>query len=67
MENERYIQIGFTALRDPITGDYLPSVPMYIKAEDAALSDYEKLESNAEKKLALLMRRYIKECQKVRI
>ena len=57
MENERYIQIGFTALRDPITGDYLPSVPMYIKAEDAALSDYEKLESNAEKKLALLMRR----------
>ena len=31
----RYIQIGVTALRTP-GGDFLPSVPLYAKAEDAA-------------------------------
>lgn len=29
-----YIQIGQTALRDPITGDFLPAVPIYVRAED---------------------------------
>ena len=29
-----FIQIGTTALRDPGTGDFLPAVPLYIKAED---------------------------------
>lgn len=29
-----YIQIGVTALRDPATGGFLPSVPLYIRAED---------------------------------
>ena len=29
-----FIQIGMTALRDPATGDFLPSVPLYIRAED---------------------------------
>lgn len=31
-----YIQIGVTALRDPKTGEILPSVPLFIKREDAA-------------------------------
>ena len=31
-----YIQIGVTALRDPATGNFLPSVPMYARREDAA-------------------------------
>lgn len=29
-----YIEIGMTALRDPATGDFLPAVPLYIRAED---------------------------------
>ena len=29
-----YIQIGQTALRDPITGDFMPAVPLYVRAED---------------------------------
>ena len=33
---EEYIQIGVTAMRDPATGGFLPSVPLYIKADDAA-------------------------------
>ena len=30
-----YVQIGQTAARDPITGEFLPAVPLYIRAEDA--------------------------------
>ena len=36
MENEKYIQVGYTALRDPATGDFLPVVPLYIKADGNA-------------------------------
>ena len=34
MAKETYIQIGVTALRTP-AGDFLPSVPLYIKASEA--------------------------------
>lgn len=30
----RFVQVGVTALRDPKTGDFLPSVPLYIKVDD---------------------------------
>ena len=30
-----YLQIGATALRDPITGNFLPSVPLFVRAEDS--------------------------------
>ena len=36
-KKEKYIQVGFTALRDPATGDFLPAVPLYIKAESGAM------------------------------
>lgn len=32
--DERMVQIGVTALRSP-SGEFLPSVPLYIKEEDA--------------------------------
>jgi hypothetical protein len=34
MEVEQYTQIGHTALRDPVTGDYLPSIPLYVRIAD---------------------------------
>ena len=34
MAKENYIQIGVTALRTP-TGDFLPSVPLYVKTTEA--------------------------------
>jgi hypothetical protein len=34
MADEKFIQIGVTALRSP-SGEFLPSIPLYIKAEDA--------------------------------
>ena len=39
---EKYIQVGFTALRGP-DGGYLPAVPLYIKAEGDAPEAEEKL------------------------
>lgn len=29
---EYFVQVGVTALRNPATGEFLPSVPLYIKA-----------------------------------
>ena len=43
MMEENYIQIGVTALRDPGTGDYLPAVPLFIRADDSAAAGEEKL------------------------
>lgn len=58
-----YIQIGITAARDPITGDFLPAVPLYIRAEDAAaappLDDIPVAEVFAAK-----FRQYVKESRK---
>lgn len=34
MAKAHYIQVGVTALRSP-TGDFLPSVPIYIKTNEA--------------------------------
>ena len=59
----KYIQIGVTALRDPMTGELLPAVPMYIQEEDATaaapLDDIPVAEIFAEK-----FRQYKKEARK---
>jgi len=56
-----YIQIGVTALRDPVTGEVLKSVPLYMREED------RRAESPAEVRmdgiigdLALMMVEYAK-------
>jgi hypothetical protein len=33
-QKEQYAQIGVTALRDPVTGEYLPAIPLYARVED---------------------------------
>lgn len=45
-----FVQVGFTALRDPATGDFLPAVPLYIEAteetkasEAAAIKDISRV------------------------
>jgi hypothetical protein len=58
-----YIQIGETAQRDPITGDYLPSVPLYIKADSMTRAQEESLISDIGKLLADRMRRYKAACE----
>ena len=62
-KQEKYIQDGVTALRDPATGDFLPAVPLYIKAEDGAEEAEEKLIEDIGKLLAERIRRYKADCE----
>lgn len=61
--NERYIQVGFTALREPGTGEFLPAVPLYIKAEDGAEEAEQRLVQDLGKLFAERMRRYKEACR----
>lgn len=38
-----FIQVGVTAARDPMTGDFLPAVPLFIEATDAAQKSADSL------------------------
>ena len=60
---EKYIQVGVTALRDPATGEYLPAVPLYIKAEDGAEEAEQKLIDDLGKLLAHRIRAYKDGCR----
>ena len=62
-KQEKYIQVGVTALRDPATGGFLPAVPLYIKAEDGAEDAEEKLIQDIGKLMAERIRRYKAECE----
>ncbi|MBR1565150.1 MAG: hypothetical protein IJ649_00165 [Oscillospiraceae bacterium] len=61
---EKYIQIGVTALRDPGTGDFLPAVPLYVKAEDIAPEAEEKLISDIGNLFARHIKAYKQGCKK---
>lgn len=42
-EPKEYIQVGYTALRRPGTGEFMPAVPLYILADDSAKAAQEQL------------------------
>lgn len=65
MGNDQFIQIGFTALRDPVTKDFLPAVPLYIKAEGGAEEGEQNLISDIGHLLALRMKAYMDGCRKM--
>lgn len=56
---EKYIQVGVTAMRDPVTREFLPAVPLYIKATDAARADEQTLLEDLGKLFAERMRHYV--------
>ena len=60
-----YIQVGVTALRDPVTGEYLPAVPLYIREEDRGKVHGPIPEEDSElgKTLAGLMQEYVDGCK----
>lgn len=41
------IQVGTTAMRDPATGEFLPAVPLYIKAEDREKTEAQVIDGDA--------------------
>ena len=61
--SEKYIQIGVTALRNPATGEFLPAVPLYIKAEDGAEEAEEKLIADIGNLLAQRFKKYMDGCK----
>ena len=65
MAGEEYIQVGVTALRDPVTHDYLPAVPLYIKAENGAEDSERGLIQNIGKLFAERMGMYFENCKEV--
>lgn len=64
MSEERYIQVGVTALRDPATGGYLPAVPLYIKADEKAVQAEQRLIDDLGHLFALQMKAYMDGCRK---
>ena len=65
--SERYIQVGVTALRDPMTGGYLPSVPLYIEATDDAVAAEDRLLDNIGGVLAQKFKEYMDGCKKAEV
>lgn len=65
--SERYIQVGVTALRDPMTGGYLPSVPLYIEATDEAVAAEDRLLDNIGGVLAQKFKQYMDGCKKAEV
>lgn len=63
-QEKQYIQIGVTAAREPGTGRFLPAVPLYIEATDAAEASAEGLIEDIGHLLALRMKQYIDENKK---
>lgn len=62
-EGDGYIQVGVTALRDE-NGDFLPAVPLFIKADDSAIAGEEALIKDLAKLVAHRMKAYIDECRR---
>lgn len=60
---EGFIEVGFTALREPVTGAFLPAVPMYIKAENGAEEAEQKVIDGIGNLLALKMKAYMDGCK----
>lgn len=63
-QQKEYIQIGVTALKDPLTGGYLPSVPLYIEATDEAVVAENGLLDDIGGVLMQKFKEYIDGCKK---
>ena len=63
---KRYVQVGVTAMRDPRTGEFLESVPLYAEAEDLRRTgaDRTMLVGDIRASLGAAFGQYIKECKK---
>lgn len=54
-----FIQVGFTSLRDPTTGDFLPAVPLFIQATKNAKESEAKAIEDISSVFADKMKQYI--------
>lgn len=61
-----YVQVGVTALRDPVTGDFLPSVPLYVRAEDQEKVEVPIFDDSLMRKMADKYKQYLEGCRRAR-
>ena len=61
----QFVQVGVTACRDPKTGGFLPSVPLYVERSDLERGPVDVPDlSDIGRLLAGKMRDYIDACKK---
>lgn len=62
----QYVQVGVSAMRDPRTGEFLESVPLYAKQADLErVHADETLDlSGIQHTLGAMFGQYLKECRK---
>ncbi len=56
---QKFIQVGFTALRDPATGEHLPPVPLYIEATPETTEEEGAMVKDIGRVFADRMKQYI--------
>lgn len=56
---EKYIQVGVIATRDPKTGEFLKSIPIYQKESPELLENEDKMIKDASVVFAEKMKQYI--------
>jgi len=56
---QKFIEVGITALRDPKTGGFLPAVPVYIEATEAATEAEAAMINDIGRVFADKMKQYI--------
>lgn len=61
-----YVQVGVTALRDPVTGDFMPSVPLYVRAEDQEKVEVPIFDDSMMRKMADKYKQYLEGCRRAR-
>jgi len=63
MEPKEYIQVGYTALRRPGTGEFLPAVPLFIRADESATDAQQRVIEDIGGLLARRMKDYMDGCR----
>lgn len=56
MSENGFVQVGFTAMRDPMTGEFMEPVPLFIREEDRDVANEEKLINDLARTLAAQIR-----------
>ena len=63
MAKPKFIQVGVTSIRDPITGNMIQATPLYVKVKEGAEVVSENLVEAVGSVFAHQMRDYIKSCE----
>lgn len=66
-KQEEFMQIGVAALRNPATGEFYPSFPIYMRANDEAIASRDKVLSCIGQLFADKIKQYVNECRQAGI